>query len=125
MISMTRHHVPLEHAATFQRQAAQAMEVLRQRDGFRSGVVGRATDDPQLWAVVTEWDDVGSLRRALSNFDVKMGAVPLLATAMDEPTAFEALVSALPDGLRERASDRAADADTAGPARGPDGGAHG
>lgn len=125
MISMTRHRVPLEHAATFQRQAAQAMEVLRQRDGFRSGVVGRATDDPQLWAVVTEWDDVGSLRRALSNFDVKMGAVPLLATAMDEPTAFEALVRARPDGLREQASDRAADADTAGPARGPDGGVHG
>ncbi len=122
---MTRHRVPEDQAAAFQRQATEAVDLLRQRDGFRSAVVGRATDDPQLWAVVTEWDDVGSFRRALSSFDVKLGAVPLLATAIDEATAYESLVRALPDGIAAQASDRAADADSAGPARHVEGDVHG
>jgi hypothetical protein len=32
---------------------------------------------------------VGSYRRALSNINVKMNAIPLLAQAIDEPGAYE------------------------------------
>ena len=41
--------------------------------------------------LVTRWQDVGSYRRALSSYDVKVGAVPLLSRAIDEPSAYEPL----------------------------------
>ena len=41
--------------------------------------------------MVTRWKDVGSYRRALSSYDVKVGAVPLLSRAIDEPSAYESL----------------------------------
>ena len=41
--------------------------------------------------MVTRWRDVGSYRRALSSYDVKVGAVPLLSRAIDEPSAYETL----------------------------------
>lgn len=118
MLSVTRHRVAPDTATSFEADARAALEVLRQRPGFRAGTVGRSTDDPGLWVVVTSWDDVGSFRRALSAYEVKVSAVPLLATTIDEATAFEPLLVATPDGLVARGSDRAADAETAGPARG-------
>jgi hypothetical protein len=42
-----------------------------------------------LWSLVTHWENVGSYRRALSNLNVKMNAIPLLAQAIDEPGAYE------------------------------------
>ena len=36
----------------------------------------------------TRWKDVGSYRRALSSYDVKMAAVPTLSRAVDEPSAY-------------------------------------
>jgi quinol monooxygenase YgiN len=68
-----------------------ALAVLRARDGCEDGRIGRNVDDPTLWVMVTRWTDVGSYRRALSSYDVKMGAVPLLSRALDEPSAYEDL----------------------------------
>lgn len=118
VLSVTRHRVPLDDAAAFEADARAALEALRARPGFRTGTLGRSTDDPRLWVLATWWDDVGSFRRALSAYEVKVTAVPVLATAIDEATAFEPLLVATADGLSARASDRAADADTAGPAHG-------
>jgi hypothetical protein len=115
VLSVTRHRVPVERAEGFRADAQAALDLLRQRPGFISGVMGRATDDATLWLVSTTWADVGSFRRALSSYEVKIGAVPLLASALDEPSAFEMLAVADPDGVTERLSDRAADADTSGP----------
>jgi hypothetical protein len=42
-----------------------------------------------MWSLVTHWENVGSYRRALSNLNVKMNAIPLLARAIDEPGAYE------------------------------------
>jgi hypothetical protein len=66
--------------------------------------------------LVREWDGVGAYRRALGAYDVKLAATPLLAQARDDAGAFEELVTAEPDGVTAiAASDRAPDADTAGP----------
>jgi hypothetical protein len=107
--------VPPEGSAQFEARAREALDVLRVRPGFLEGTAGRCTDDPGLWVLVTSWDDVGSFRRALSAFDVKVAAVPLLATAVDDASAFEPLLSATPERVTARGSDRAADADHAGP----------
>ena len=49
-----------------------------------------------------EWENVGSYRRALSPFEVKMTAVPLLSRSIDEPTAYEVVVPGA--GLNEHGS---------------------
>lgn len=115
MLSVTRHHVPADRADEFRAAAESAVLLLRARPGLLTATVGRSTDDETLWVVVTTWVDVGSFRRALSAFEVKVGAVPLLASALDEPTAFETLMVADAVGVQSRPSDRAADADWAGP----------
>ncbi|GAA3965170.1 antibiotic biosynthesis monooxygenase [Thermobifida alba] len=91
MIVITRHTVAPEDSEDFAARAAAALEVLSRRPGYRRGSLARAADDPALWTLVTEWDGPGAYRRALSDFDVKVSAVPLLSTAHDEASAFEVL----------------------------------
>jgi quinol monooxygenase YgiN len=67
----------------------QALDALRDRPGFVDGTVGRNVDEPDLWLLTTRWENVGSYRRALSSYDVKLAAVPLLSQAIDEPSAYE------------------------------------
>ena len=76
-------------AARFRTDAHAAMAVLASRTGYVAGHVGRNLDDPDLWVLTTTWVNVGSYRRALSSYDVKVAAVPLLSRAIDEPSAYE------------------------------------
>jgi hypothetical protein len=107
-----------QDAVSFRTRAEQALGAFADRPGFLRGHVGRAADDPALWTIVTEWDSVGSFRRSLSSFDVKMYAAPLLAEAVEEPSAYELLVSVEGSTPSVRPSDsarpsaRAADAGT-------------
>jgi heme oxygenase (mycobilin-producing) len=72
------------------------LEVLAARPGFVRGSAGQALDDPGRWVLVTEWQDVGSYRRALGNSAVRLQATPVLAQALDQPSAFEQLLRATP-----------------------------
>ncbi len=80
-----------EQAAT---ELARCLTELGRQPGYLDGSVGRAADDPTLWLLYTRWHNVGSYRRALSAYDVKMIAVPLLSRAIDEPSAYEIIVGA-------------------------------
>ena len=91
MIVITRYSVPEADTEVFRTEAAAAIGVLATRPGFLWHRLGRAADDPTLWTVVTEWEGAGYYRRALSAYDVKITAVPLLSRAIDEPSAFEIL----------------------------------
>jgi hypothetical protein len=66
-----------------------AHAALAARPGYVTGHVGRNLDDPDLWLLSTSWVNVGSYRRALSSYDVKVRAVPVLSQAVDEPSAYE------------------------------------
>jgi hypothetical protein len=77
--------------ASFQERATAALDVLATRPGFVRGRLGRAADDPSVWLLSTEWDSVGSYRRSLSSYDVKVVATTLLAEGRDEVSAFEVL----------------------------------
>jgi Antibiotic biosynthesis monooxygenase len=67
------------------------LTMLGEQPGFLSGTVGRAMDDPTLWLLQTTWKDVGSYRRALSSYEIKVSVVPLLSYAVDEPSAYEVI----------------------------------
>ena len=77
--------------AEFQVAAHATLAALAARSGYVGGLVGRNLDDPGLWLLTTTWADVGSYRRALSTYDVKVTAVPLLSRAVDEPSAYESV----------------------------------
>ena len=89
MLAIARFSTPLAQAAEFEAQLSVALEAFSACTGFVSGEFGQNLDDPSLWSLVTHWENVGSYRRALSNLNVKMNAIPLLARAIDEPGAYE------------------------------------
>jgi heme oxygenase (mycobilin-producing) len=100
----------VDDEAAFLPRATDALRVLAARPGYLAGRFGRAADDPRYWCLVTEWASVGAYRRALSAYDVKVSANPLLADSVDEPSAYEILLRAEPGGaVEESGSDRAGD----------------
>jgi hypothetical protein len=113
MLVVTRHRADQDPEA-FLARARAALDLLAARPGFVSGEVGRALDDPAWWVVVTRWAGVGANRRALSSYEVKLGAVPFLSSAVDEPSAYEVIEGLGLAADPSRRTDRAADADSVG-----------
>lgn len=91
MFAIARFRVDPESESRFFADLERAKEALAACDGYISGRFGRNTDEPGLLALITEWRNIGSYRRALSNYQVKMVAVPILARAIDEPGGFIAI----------------------------------
>jgi hypothetical protein len=81
--------VPVEDGEAFRAELTVAHDALAERPGFVEGHLGRNVDDPTLWVLTIRWENVGAYRRALSAYDVKLHAVPLLSRALDEPSAYE------------------------------------
>lgn len=89
VLVVSRFRVPIGEGETFRAELQQALDALAARPGHESGTIGRNVDDPELWVLSTCWEHVGAYRRALSAYDVKLRAVPLLSRALDEPSAYE------------------------------------
>jgi hypothetical protein len=104
MLVVLRYQVSESELTSFLGDARTAISTLSRRPGFIRGNVGRATDDGDLVIVSLEWADVGSYRRALSSFEVKTEAVPLLSRSLNEPSAFEILHSRGPEGVTDAVS---------------------
>jgi quinol monooxygenase YgiN len=121
LLVLTRYEVEPDGQESFRLRARDALAALTAQPGCRAGQVARALDDPRRWVVQTEWDTVGAYRRALGSYDVKVRAVPLMYSQIDEATAYEALVMVGPEGLVDGESDLAAGAASATPRRAHDG----
>lgn len=108
MLALNRFVVASERTAEFTTQAQQALAALAARPGYRGGELTRALDEPTHWCLVTRWASVGAYRRALGDFDVRVNATPLLASSLNEPSAYEVLAGVAPGGeMTETQSDRA------------------
>jgi hypothetical protein len=117
VLVVMRFEVPAADADGFSDGAVRAVEALARQPGYRFARVGRAADDPAVWALVTEWDGARAWRRSLSAFDVRVALTPLTAFSLDEPGAFEVLLAQDdPTGpVRRGVSARACDVATASP----------
>jgi quinol monooxygenase YgiN len=89
MIAIARFELPLSRAEDFRAELEAVKAVLSEAAGFINGTVGQNLDQPTLWVLTTEWQNVGSYRRALSSTRAKLEAIPVLARAIDEPGAYE------------------------------------
>jgi hypothetical protein len=107
VLVVTRYRVLLDDLE-FPVLARRALDVLSSRPGCLGVTVGRNVDEPELWVLTTSWGTVGDYRRALSHPEVKTHAVPLMYRCIDEPSAYEDLITWDPRaGTAEHASDRA------------------
>jgi quinol monooxygenase YgiN len=89
MIAIARFELPLSQADQFRAELEAVKAVLSEAAVFIGGSVGQNLDEPTLWVLTTEWENVGSYRRALSSTRAKLEAIPVLARAIDEPGAYE------------------------------------
>ena len=111
-VAVTRHRTT--DLTSWLASARTALAPLVSQPGCLGGDICAAIDDPELVSIITRWESVGAYRRALSAFDVKIESIPLLSTAIDEPSAYEVLHHNGSDGAHDFPSARAADADTVG-----------
>lgn len=81
--------------------ARAALSILQKQGGFLSANIFHSADEPQRYLVQTDWQDVGSYRRALGSMDSKLGVWPFLADMKDEITAFENLFTMTADSSLE------------------------
>ena len=88
MFAVTRLRVPAGDVAGVTEAGVALIAALRACPGFRDGELGRAADDPELFALCTTWDGVGAYRRALSAAPVKIAGAPVWAHALDEPGVY-------------------------------------
>jgi quinol monooxygenase YgiN len=93
VLVVTRYVVREQDAAEFRDRARVAVLTLRSQRGCRAAVLGRSVDDPTAWTLTMRWASVGDYRRALASYGVKVDAVPLLQRAVDEPSAYEELLT--------------------------------
>jgi quinol monooxygenase YgiN len=88
VFAITRLRVLPDDVPALTAAAAELLAALRARPGFRDGELGRAVDDPELFALRTSWDGVGAYRRALSAAEVKISGAPVWVHALDEPGVY-------------------------------------
>ena len=106
MLVVTRFRVPADDlgaAEGFRADLTAAHATLAAQRGYVDGWIGRNVDDPDLWTLTTRWQHVGAYRRALSTYDAKLTAVPVLGRAVDEPSAYEVVE---PTGVLNRSEPR-------------------
>ena len=114
LLVVSRFRVPADQRTDFLAGIATAMDTLAAQPGCRGISLGQSTDEGDLLVLRSEWDGVGAYRRALSSFEVKVHAVPLLSTAVDEPSAYELVRHVDSSGVHEAVSGLAADAGEVG-----------
>jgi quinol monooxygenase YgiN len=88
VFAVTRLRVADDDVPAFLAAADELLAALRARPGFLGGELGRAADDPQLFALCTRWDGVGAYRRGLSAAEVKIAGAPVWVHALDEPGVY-------------------------------------
>lgn len=89
VLVVNRFRVPEAEGEVFRADIERARQALAERPGHLESRIGRNVDDPSLWVLTSTWEHVGAYRRALSAYDVKLHAVPVLSRAIEEPSAYE------------------------------------
>lgn len=89
MLAFSRFRVARQAEASFVERAEAAVAFFRFRPGNISADLVRNLDEPDLWAIQTTWENVGSYRRAYNGYEAKMVLVTLMSEAIDEPSAYD------------------------------------
>jgi quinol monooxygenase YgiN len=88
VLAVTRFRILPEDQPSFLESARAASDFYLTRPGCEAAELLHNLDDPELWALVSRWADVGSYRRAFNGYEAKMLLTPLMLRALDEPGAY-------------------------------------
>jgi quinol monooxygenase YgiN len=88
VIAISRFRVAPAQWAQFRADAEVAVAQFGASAGCQGAELLQNLDDPQLWSIVSRWEQVGSYRRAFNGTAAKMALIPLLSLAIDEPGAY-------------------------------------
>lgn len=88
MLVIHRFRVPPGSRAGFLAAAGPALDHFRSRPGVGAVDLVANLDDPELWALVSRWSEVGHYRRAISGAAATYALMPVMAYALDEPSAY-------------------------------------
>lgn len=69
------------------KQGQHIIDTLAAQPGYLRARLARSVDEPNLWALVSEWEGAGFYRRALSA--ARMAMYPLMILMLNEPSAYE------------------------------------
>jgi len=86
-MAISRFRVPGD-ASAFVAGAQAVVARFATSPGCEGAELVQNLDEPDLWAIVSRWADVGSYRRAFNGTDAKLVLIPLLSLAIDEPSAY-------------------------------------
>lgn len=89
MLAVNRFRVTAADEDDFFRRARVVVDFMASREGAEAVDLVRNLDEPELWAIVGRWANVGSYRRAFNGYEAKVVLVPLLSQAIDEPGAYD------------------------------------
>jgi quinol monooxygenase YgiN len=92
VLVVTRFMVPEESPEAADDLAAGLRRLeaaLASKPGHLRSHAAQALDDPRHWVMVSEWQGVGAWRRALSAYEVRIEAMPLMVYADSEPSVYE------------------------------------
>lgn len=85
MLAVTRFRNPGDD---FENRAARVVDFWRGCAGCVRVELVRNLDEPELWALVSEWESVGFYRRSFQGYEAKMILTEILLLAIDEPSAY-------------------------------------
>lgn len=88
MFAISRFTVPEERTADFRSRAEAAVGFFTGRPGCTGAWLLQNLDEPSLWTITSQWENVGSYRRSFNGYEAKMVLVSLLSEAIDEPSAY-------------------------------------
>ena len=88
VISISRFRVENAAAAQFRADAEVAAAQFAASSGCLGAQLVQNLDEPNLWAIVSHWAQVGDYRRAFNGTPAKLALIPLLSLAIDEPSAY-------------------------------------
>ncbi|SDJ31860.1 Antibiotic biosynthesis monooxygenase [Nonomuraea maritima] len=87
VLAVIRYTVPESQSQDFTEQGRTILDTFADQPGYLRGRLARSVDEPNLWALVSEWEGAGFYRRALSA--ARMVMYPLMTLMVNEPSAYE------------------------------------
>jgi quinol monooxygenase YgiN len=87
VLAVIRYTVPESQSQDFLKQGHTILDTFAAQPGYQRGRLARSVDEPNLWALVSEWEGAGFYRRALSAS--RMAMYPLMILMVNEPSAYE------------------------------------
>lgn len=93
MLAVNRLHANGDPEAQLTAELSVLIGILSTLAGYVRARAGRCIDEPDVWLLLTEWESVGTYRRAMSSHAVKTSGHPIFVRVLDEPGAYEVLLS--------------------------------